>query len=268
MNLIHFTTKDLPSRGLFYDRVYNITLRSLNIGQFKDLMRCNEKYFKDNIISVLDNIVETDGLNVYDMLNGDVMAIIMWYKCNSSNEVNLSLTYKCKKCDNKIETNINLGEFDEVSLDENIGEGVSLPSGKYLKYAPKTYLEYEKSNDTIGHICNVFKYLTPNDIDNFDLDDFLYLKDAVKSFEFGFRYKNNIGCRFCKSRYNMIIDAEYYHIFSHEDYNSIIKNILSISKYSNYQIRNDESLFDYETSIRVVNGMIKEEDDEMNKLTK
>lgn len=267
MSSITFTTRDLPSKGLFYDRVYNITLHSLSLGQYKELMRSSESFYKVNIIKVLSEIVESDGLDISSMFYGDVMSLLMWYKCNSSIETNLSFTKVCDRCQNKIEFFVNLGEFDLEDI-EGYGNGVELPSGRFLEFSPKTFIEYEKSKDVIGHICNVFKYLTPNDIDNMDLDDFLYLKDYVENFNMGFKYKGEISCHFCRNRYKVELDADVDYVMKRVDYNIIMKNIFHISKYANYKFTNDEDLFDYETSIGIVGEMMDKESEDYEKLSK
>lgn len=260
MNQIKFTTRDLPSMGLFYDRVYNITLKTLTLGEYKDLMRCSQNYYKYNIIKVLSNVVVTDGLDVGEMVYGDVISLLMWYKCNSSIDTNLCFSTKCSKCGNKIEFRVNLGDFDMDSIDRYNSDGIILPSGRELKFAPKTFLEYEPSEDTIGHICNVFKYLTPYEIDEMDLDDFIFLKNAIDDFRIGFSYKNKVSCRFCKSVYDLNLKANHNHFFEHNDYSKILQNIFYISKYTNYKFENYEELFDYETSIQVVNDMMEQEE--------
>lgn len=267
MSSITFSTRDLPSVGLFYDKEYNITLNQLSLGQYKELMRCNERYFKHNILNVLSEIVETDGLDVESMYYGDVIALLMWYKCNSSIDTNLKFGIKCSSCGNRVEFNVNLGEFDIRTI-EGYDRGVKLPSGKFLEFSPKTFMEYEKSTNPIEHICNIFKYLTPYEVDDMDIDDFIYLNDFVSNFNMGFKYIGKTTCRFCKKEYDVKLDADYNYIFKHVDYSTIISNILHISKFTNYKFTNDEDLFDYETSVNTVSEMIKKEEEEYENLTK
>lgn len=120
---------ELPSNGLIYD-ISKVHLRPKTIFDIKTLL-ANPIYYLKSEIDALQNCIDpNDHINVYDLVNQDVVFLL--YKLRSMSNDNLTVVYKNK------EYNFKLSELEVVKLDSWDTE-IELPESKFkvsLDYNP------------------------------------------------------------------------------------------------------------------------------------
>lgn len=208
-----YTECFLPSNGQFYN-IKSVHLRPKTVFDIKALLN-NPAFMLKSEIDALQNCIDPrDSVNVYDLVNQDVVYLL--YKLRSMSDDNFTLLI------NNEEYNVKISELDVKFLEpEDFNTDLELPDSKIkvvLAYQPIKNLfnldndvqKFKKDNpDFKGDIYNVVslvnaiamldnftnKDMIRNKMEQLSWKDSLYLIDAIEKFnklDFGVKEEINI----------------------------------------------------------------------------
>lgn len=267
-------TKDLPSKGLFYDEDFEIFVRPLSVLDVKYLHTINDYNCSDIVNEIIKRCTKFTNLDYQDLLLADREYISFWIRANSfKSSSGFKINIKeCPVCHNPFEQQFELNNFDQKFIKAKVYDvylpksGITLPlklpAVKDLKYLPEDaeLNEYKKICifiDSNNSFEEKYQFLQ-----KMNVYDFAILKKYVKLLDCGMDKRVMTECPICHHSQYVEIALNPNQIFNRIKLSDVLNTISRIAKYSHIQITNDWLWMEVEFEQDEINKMIKEENEE------
>lgn len=283
MNYWNINLESLPSKGMKYNDVDkvrpSIKIRPLSLSNIKYLCTLNALNAADMIDEVLADCLKLTNLNFNEILLADRSYLIFWLRVNSfisSNGYEINL--ECTKCKSPVKKTIKLSDLD-LKYIEHLNDPWTMIDSSLLK----GYVTFVMP--TIGHkkikcedkeVENILNYtdfasFVPEDTDpvwmvlNLDALSYIHLNDIVNRGMYGIESVVYINCGVCGQKMGIDLDLSDENMFNKLNLFDILKTVLSVCKYTKFQITDDMSYTEIEVMQEVIKEMIKEEKEDYEK---
>lgn len=267
--------EEIPSKGKFYSPNAVIKIRPLNVQEVKYLSTLNPQNATDVINEIVEKCTIFKNMEFEDLLLADREYLIFWLRANSFQKNNgYELNLICDKCGENYQQSIHLAEFPvELYDDKKAERDILLPDcGLNVRLKHPTMKDLSRTNED-PVIENFMRHLdigATNEqlemlLTHLSAMDYSILKNNVDEMFIGFSRKVASVCPKCG-------DVKYYNIeltdnglFGIVNIGDVLETILRICKYTNYQIPESAPWWEVETQQVIVNKMIEEEKQEMDR---
>lgn len=276
MNYWTIEYDELPSKGIYYPKDSEITIRPLTVDEVKYLATYNEY----NAVKIVNDIVRKClclyNLEFNDIILADREYLSFWIRANSFvNNGGYTIKATCPTCNYEFEKTILCDEF-KVDYIQKIIESIYLPDADLnLPIAqPKIRdLRYYKISSSIDEVTNIAMCInTENSLDdkrrfilNLSAYDYSILKYELEKFHCGMNKVITMECPNCHAFHKCTLDINDQKLFTNTQTKDILDTITRIAKYSNLQITNDWLWREVEIEQIIINDMIKKENEEHQK---
>jgi len=275
--------KELPSKGVFYNKYATIKIKTLTLKDIKYLATIN----KDNATFIIDEILESSlilkNLEFGNICLPDRMYMVFWLRVNSYiNSGGYNLTLKKCDCGEEEKKDIALTDFDLVYFNINKERKFVLPNSGYtmefcvptIKYKDDIYntwgdikdkeildmmlwCNFKNEEETISN-----KYDLLNELDAMD---YIYIKSYLDDFMFGFSNKLDVYCDKCNRKTTYEFEINDYGMFGAISMFDIMKNIMYISEVCGYQVKEYHSWVEIELMFENAKRIVEERNENLEK---
>ena len=269
---------ELPSRGLYYPKDFEIRIRPLNVSEVKYLATLNSENATKVCNEILLRCIELKNITYNDIVLADREYMAFWIRCNSfTQNSGYTITVPhCKGCKEEVQKEIRLESFKTVYVKSDvkevylpdIGATISLKQPRIAdlhEYCSmpnpdetiREYAMYLDSDNTIDEKYSFILKLTAY--------DFAILKDSIDQIHCGMHNELNIECPRCHALNPVKLIINDMSLFGATKLTDILTTITHIAKYAHLQIDNDWPWVEVELEQKIVNDMIEQENKETNK---
>lgn len=259
-----------PTRCLDYDENVKIEVRMLTVGDAKLLAMIDENNASHVLYQILQRCTRLTNLKLDDMYIADRDYLLFYIRSGSFTNADNAFKFKINKCENcghAATFDINLADLqlDNLSVFEQHfdlnGKDIiiRLPRVKDVQYKLKDaelakLLTYTNLVEVFGTVEEAITQVLQLDAYNYVL-----LNNLVASMKCGIREELQVNCPECG--HDMILKWKFAEtdLLGTIDIRILLKSILSISKYTHYQIQDDLLYAEYQLMDQIVAQMISEE---------
>jgi len=269
-NYVEVNKEFFPTRCLDYDRNAKIEVRMLSVGDVKLLAMINADNASDVLYQILKRCTRLTNLNLDDMYIADRDYLLFYIRSGSFNNADNAFKFKIKECDNCHQSatfDINLADLQLDTLDV-FERHFDLNGNDIVIRPPRIRDKQYKLKDaelsrllTYTNLVEVFGSVEEAITEVLQLDAYSYvlLNNFVASMKCGIREELQVNCPNCG--HDMLLKWNFAEIdlLGTIDIKILLKSILSIAKYTNYQVQDDLLYAEYQLMDQIVAQMISEE---------
>lgn len=273
-NYWQISRNDLPSRFFFYSEKASIKCRLLNIQELKYLSTISPESGTDIVNEILQRCLKLDNIEYEELLLADREWLCFWLRTNSFlNGASYTISKsECRRCKKPIEHEIQLADMNVVMAEHIPGPCVlpdtgfmiemHYPTVKDLKINYKEMPEIEFAARCISGMKDPVQFIL-----NLSAMDYAALMEEAEYYNIGFNKKITFYCKdpMCNAEHQALLVLPDDGLFGKIDIGNIIEQCTRVEKYLAVPISDETPWMEMELKFKVVEKMIKEENDEAEK---
>ena len=225
---------ELPSRGIPYKNDGKLSIRVLTAQEEKIFATANES--ESALEEVLKRVIKSDWVDVNELTEGDVSAILVWLRINSYLD-DYAVNLLCPHCKTEFKTFIKLSSLEEVKLKDGVEEPYEAEIAghkvgfRFIRRKDEKELEQIKKQllSKKGDASDIYFYRIAKAIKEIDgqevkfsqaVDfvasllgkDMMKVRKAMNDMSHGVNTEKEIKCKNCgaTAKYNIPITAEFF----------------------------------------------------------
>lgn len=269
-NYVEVNKEFFPTRCLNYPKDSAIYVRMLTVGDVKLLAMIDENNASDVLYQILTRCTRLINLNLEDLYIADRDYLLFYIRSGSFNNSDNAFKFKIKECENCNQPatfDINLADLQLDNLDV-FERHFDLYGKDIIVRPPRIRDKQYKLKDaelsrllTYTNLVEVFGSVEEAITNVLQLDAYNYvlLNNLVASMKCGIKEELQVNCPHCNHQMTLKWNFAETDLLGTIDIRILLKSILSIAKYTNYQIQDELLYAEYQLMDQIVAQMITEE---------
>lgn len=268
-NYVELNKEFFPTKCAGYPANIKIETRMMTVNDVKLIAMLNETNSAQIIKEILRRCCRFTNMTVNDLYLADRNFLMLWLRSGSFIDNNgYTFTYEhCPHCHKKITINLPLAEmqldvcteFKKIVNINGYDITFKLPkiddvqvklSDKELEHA----INYTNLVEIFGSVQNAITELL-----QWDALSYITVINIANSMKCGIKSELELTCPQCNNTINELANFTDADIAGKADLTEILRNILAISKYCNFQITDDMIFAEVEIMGKIVSEMIEAE---------
>jgi len=274
-NYVEVNKAFMPTRGIGYHPLAKIETRMLSMGDVKLLSMMTDENMKGIYKELLRRCCRFTNMSIDDLYLADRDFLLFWIRSGSfvSNS-GYSLDMKhCPHCDKAADITIKLEDF-ELDFAKKISDRLTISGLTIDLTLPKIddepvrlkdlelsdILTYTNLLQLLGSVEACAQFLL-----TLDAASYLLLLKKIRKFRCGISDKLTLQCPICRQSFDTKLRLTDKDLMAQIPIDHILKLVIGICKYCNFQISDDMLYAEVEIMRKIVEEMSNEEKKEMDK---
>lgn len=269
-NYVEVDKEFFPTHCKNYDENVKIEVRMLTVGDAKLLAMIDENNSSNILYQILKRCTRLTNLKLDDMYIADRDYLLFYLRSCSFMKTDQAFKFKIKSCDNcKQPASFDI-RLDDLQLDtlDVFEKHFKVFDNIIIIRPPKVRDVQYKLKDaelsrllTYTNLVEVFGSVEAaiTNVLQLDAKNYVLLNNYVDSMKCGIREELLVECPNCGHQINLKWNFTELDLLGTIDIRILLKSILSIAKYTSYQVNDDLLYIEYQMMDQIVAQMMTEE---------
>ena len=274
-NYVEVNKAFMPTQGIGYHPAAKIETRLLSIGDVKLLSMMTEDNMRGIYKEIIKRCCRFTNMTIDDLYLADRDFLLFWIRSGSfvSNSGYSLKMDACPHCGKRSDVQVKLDDF-ELDFASAMTDSIVVNGELVTFHHPKIndqrialndlelsdVLTYTNLLEIFGDVRSCAQFLL-----SLDARSYLKLLHKTRKFRCGIRDELNLTCPICRNVFTTRMRLAEHDLMAQIPIDHILKLILGICKYSNFQITDDMLYAEVELMRNIVEEMSREEQKELDK---